>query len=317
MPIGPSLPPHLAHLARASSPDDEAGPSVPRSTTPPGPATADNDDDAGDYGPALPPHLAARRSKPSGPAPPAPGPSYRPDSVNDDGPLPPRPSRPTPSRAVGPAPPPDDDSDDDIGPRLEDMSGAQEKTAVQEWMEREERWAKEREEKNKPKVATREEWMLVPPTSGVLSSVDPLRKRPTTFSRSAAPVETDSTVWTETPAEKAQRIADEVAGIKRVKEPKRGVPSEDRDEEARKRRRDEQIDQEVQRHNKSSRGKSMLDKHLEKGGKPDEQAAIWDHDRDMGITGRLLNDQERQAKIKEARGLNDRFGHSAHGAYSM
>jgi hypothetical protein len=42
----------------------------------------------------------------------------------------------------------------------------------------------------------------------------------------------------------------------------------------------------------------MLDKHLEKGGKPDEQAAIWDHDRDMGITGRLLNDQERQAKIK-------------------
>jgi hypothetical protein len=50
------------------------------------------------------------------------------------------------------------------------MSGAQEKTAVQEWMEREERWAKEREEKNKPKVATREEWMLVPPTSGVLSN---------------------------------------------------------------------------------------------------------------------------------------------------
>lgn len=58
-------------------------------------------------------------------------------------------------------------------------------------------------------------------------------------------------MWTETPAEKAQRIADEVAGIKRVKEPKRGVPSEDRDEAARKRRRDEQIDQEVQRHNVS------------------------------------------------------------------
>jgi hypothetical protein len=85
----------------------------------------------------------------------------------------------------------------------------------------------------------------------LIFQVDPLRKRPTTFSRSAAPVETDSTVWTETPAEKAQRIADEVAGIKRVKEPKRGVPSEDRDEEARKRRRDEQIDQEVQRHNVS------------------------------------------------------------------
>lgn len=47
---------------------------------------------------------------------------------------------------------------------------------MQEWMEREERWAKEREEKSKPKVATREEWMLVPPTSGVLSSGKPRRR---------------------------------------------------------------------------------------------------------------------------------------------
>jgi len=45
---------------------------------------------------------------------------------------------------------------------------------------------------------------------------DPLRKRPTTFSRTNKdPGELDSTVWTETPAEKAQRLADERAGIKR------------------------------------------------------------------------------------------------------
>jgi hypothetical protein len=46
----------------------------------------------------------------------------------------------------------------------------QEQSAVQEFMEREARWAREREEAAKPKVLTREEWMLVPPSSGVLAS---------------------------------------------------------------------------------------------------------------------------------------------------
>lgn len=37
----------------------------------------------------------------------------------------------------------------------------------------------------------------------------------------------------------------------------------------------------------------------------------------MGITGRLMSDKERQSKINEAKGLNDRFGHSKKGAFSM
>jgi hypothetical protein len=44
---------------------------------------------------------------------------------------------------------------------------------------------------------------------------------------------------------------------------------------------------------------------------------IWDHARDMGVTGRLLSNEERQAKIKDARGLSDRFGHSSSGAYQI
>jgi hypothetical protein len=38
-----------------------------------------------------------------------------------------------------------------------------------------------------------------------------------------------------------------------------------------------------------------------------EPAAIWDHERDMGITGRLLNDQERQQKIKCVLNILPRF----------
>jgi hypothetical protein len=37
----------------------------------------------------------------------------------------------------------------------------------------------------------------------------------------------------------------------------------------------------------------------------------------MGITGRLMSDKERQQKINDAKGLNDRFGHGKSGAFSM
>lgn len=92
--------------------------------------------------------------------------------------------------------------------------------------------------------------MLVPPTSGILASaVDPLRKRPTTFSRNTQEVEIDSTVWTETPLEKAQRLADEVAGIKRKKPSTSGQGGGH--ESGRKRMRDEEIRASVDRHNVS------------------------------------------------------------------
>ena len=52
---------------------------------------------------------------------------------------------------------------------------------------------------------------------------------------------------------------------------------------------------------KQSRGESLLDKHqASKAAKKDkeEPPAIWDHARDMGVTGRLLNNDERAAKIE-------------------
>lgn len=69
----------------------------------------------------------------------------------------------------------------------------------------------------------------------------------------------------------------------------------------------------------SSRGASLLDQHAAKKTDKDEDEGppmIWDHDKMMGVTGRLLTDQERSKKINEARGLNDRFGHGRDGAYS-
>lgn len=143
MPIGPSLPPHLAHLAnRSTTPEAEAGPSACRP-----PATEVSDEEEDDYGPALPPHLAATRHS-------APSPKRSSQSIS--------------ARHY------DEESDDDvIGPRPDAVGGVAsggERSAVQEFMEREERWAKEREEAKKPKKMEREEWMLVPPKSGPLAS---------------------------------------------------------------------------------------------------------------------------------------------------
>lgn len=192
MPIGPALPPHLAHLAgRADdSDDDQAGPSLPPSTTPPaGPAAAQGGDDESEddsFGPALPPHLLAARKSTVGPSRPPAGPEMPTPAVAGpsrpySSPSPPRINSRPAGPSVGPARPSavndgyDDDSDDEIGPRpdaavLSGGAGGAEKSAVQEFLEREERWARERDEQNKPKVLQREEWMLVPPSGGILAS---------------------------------------------------------------------------------------------------------------------------------------------------
>lgn len=115
MPIGPSLPPHLARPAASES---EAA------TTP---ADEESDDD---FGPALPPHLAAARNKPA----PAAGPS-RPVAG---------PSRPPPAVAARYLSD-DDDDDDVVGPMPVPEGQEDDNSAVRQFIEREERWARERE----------------------------------------------------------------------------------------------------------------------------------------------------------------------------
>jgi hypothetical protein len=143
MPIGPSLPPHLAHLSASST--SAAGPST-RSTTPPLPKNSEPESESDDdYGPALPPHLAAKRA--AGPERPSPRSAPPPQSYQED-----------------------EESDDDIGPKPPGEDVGPEKSAVEEFIEREKRRAERLEEESKPKALKREEWMLVPPEAGILSS---------------------------------------------------------------------------------------------------------------------------------------------------
>ncbi|KAI0719076.1 hypothetical protein C8T65DRAFT_759921 [Cerioporus squamosus] len=303
--IGPDLPPHL--LAQSSSHQKTTTPTRRQGLHPSDPRflLLLYEEDEDDYALALPPELAAARAS-------------------------------TAKKVIGPAFPPsvtgphydDEDDDEDVGPRpLPAGYVIPEKDGVQEFLEREERRRKQLEEGSKPKALQREEWMLVPPSSSdLLGSIDPTKlTRPRKFAPTAKTSrDADNSLWTETPAERQQRIADEVAGKRR-----RAAdvdPAEDTSADARKRRRyEEEVRRGVEEHTKKTRGPSLLKQHervsatdeaeKKRKGDEDEPPAFWDHSRDMAVGGKLMDDRTRNKFISEARGLGDRFGSGKSGGF--
>ncbi|KAH9947358.1 hypothetical protein B0H21DRAFT_739220 [Amylocystis lapponica] len=323
--IGPSIPTsstaHSKHEdVQRPSPPAEIGPHIssrsprPSSTAarPPLAQEEEEDEDEDDYVPALPPDMLAARTSAQAPA-----------TTSSA-------SRPV----VGPSLPPhlaqrrhaqaeeEEEDDDDYGPTpLPSGVVIEERNGVKEFLEKEERRRKLIEEASKPKALKRDEWMLVPPTSSdLLGSIDPTKlTRPRQFARSAAPArDVDNSLWTETPAERQQRIADEVAG-KRRRAADASAPEDDA--ETRKRRRHEaEIRHGVETHTRTVRGGRLLDRHADELAvqeKPadEEPPVIWDHSRDMALSGRLMDDKSRNKFIQEARGLGDRFGTGKSGGF--
>nr|GAT54579.1 predicted protein [Mycena chlorophos] len=308
--IGPTIP---AHLLNPSSIDDDVLEPKPAGDAE---ADADDSDDEDAYAPALPPDLLLAHAGPSQSQPAT-----------------------TPKRVAGPVkgpslPPPvyaaparrgydEDDSDDDVGPQplRAGTRVREERDAVAEFMEKEERRRKQVEEAAQPKAAKRDEWMLVPPSSSaLLGTLDPAKlskgrqfSRGTVVERQGA-----STLWTETPAERQQRLADEVAGKKRRLANSTSAP-EGEDLETRKRARvDAELRESVAEHTRRTRGAALVDMHAAAGKgaeKDDEPKAIWDRDRDMGLGGRLMDAEKRNKMIKEAKGLGDRFSAGRTGGY--
>ncbi|KAH7884122.1 hypothetical protein F5I97DRAFT_1656722 [Phlebopus sp. FC_14] len=302
-PIGPQIPAHLSGAAVSN--DVNAG----------------SDED--DYTPALPPDLAAARkvARPSLPHPSV-GPSTRRSHS--------RSRSPAPRRVIGPTLPsaqPSYDSDsgsDDVGPQpLPAAAGAgapaEERSGVQQFLEREERRRQAIEEAKQPKKLVREEWMLVPPKRGdLLGSLDPTKLKARQFGRGSTTArDSDSSLWTETPAERQQRLADEVSGRKR-----RAVnaePEEDPDELRKRQRRDEEIRKGVAEHTRKSRGGALVETHLERVVQSKDRdkspPVIWDHSRDMSVGGRLMDDSQRQKMLHDAKGLGQRFGTGKSGGF--
>ncbi|KAH7330629.1 hypothetical protein B0J17DRAFT_696689 [Rhizoctonia solani] len=322
--IGPSIPAHLLKGSQNNEDDEETGPmpaagpsSSPRSTTPPVPV-------ASVAGPAIPEHLLKRSE-----------PTTQQDEDDDDDAfmpaLPPDvggPSKPAP-RQLGPTfpsgpPPEDSESDDDYGPMPlpEGLSSNNEEgDGVKEFLERERRRQENIEEAKKPKALKRDDWMLAPPTSSDLfSSLDPTKLKSRQFSRSTNDKKSAaSNLWTETPAERQQRLADEVSGKrKRAEEAAaQGVSATADDEDmAKRRKRDRELRDQIEAHNKSARGQTLVEMHAPVVQDPNEAPpGIWDHSRDMALSGRLMDEGSRQKMLKDAKGLGDRFGHGRSGGF--
>lgn len=248
--IGPQLPPHLTKRKRST--EDESPDSPSTKTSKPNNENEialdgeDSDSDDG-YGPSAPKPAAT-----AGPQRPSIGPSLPPtaasggntdeivlnsDSDDDDtGPAPPpskaaapKPTTQPPRRVMGPAPPPADlasrpttapdsgsdsgsDSDDDYGPALPGAAPSK-NTAAGPSLPRPAAAAA-------PEKPARDDWMLAPPEPTGYQERDPTKIKARKFASGAGATSRPSggagggisKIWTETPEEKAKRLADAVLG---------------------------------------------------------------------------------------------------------
>ncbi|KAI5480887.1 hypothetical protein MNV49_006696 [Pseudohyphozyma bogoriensis] len=318
MPIGPSLPPAGPQLPSAGP---QLPPHLAASLAASAPAEDDDDSDD-DFGPSLPPdmvdaHKARAVAGPQLPEKKVMGPMMPPGfDAGAGGDEPPR-KRETPLSNLY------SDDDDDFGPmplpagyRVEDDTGVR---AFREREEREQEKRRLQEEGEGKGKLQREEWMLVPPKEmDLLSSMDSTKLKSRTFQQSSKPdskKQSGPNLWTETPAERQQRMADEMMGKKRKAEVSAGgggAEEEESDDKRRRRERDRQLRDEVERHNKAARATSLLDSHAKskkaKGDDKDGPPGIWDRDRDMAVGGRLMDDAKRADVVKNAKELGGRFG---------
>ena len=73
------------------------------------------------------------------------------------------------------------------------------------------------------------------------------------------------------------------------------------------------------RSQKKLRGPSLIDQHAKAiDAKKDDSEGppvIWDHSRDMAIGGRLMDDDKRNAMVRESKGLGDRFSSGRSGGF--
>ena len=229
--IGPQLPPHLTKRKR--SPDDQSPDSPSTKTSRPNNENEidldggeSDSDDA--YGPSAPKPTTAGPQRPSiGPSLPPTAAALGSDSDDDDtgpAPAPPQPTAQQPRRVMGPAPPPadlaqrpttapdsnqdsgsDSDSEDDYGPALPGAAPSRNNPSS---LARQPAPAA-------PEKPARDDWMLAPPEPTGYQERDPTKIKARKFASGAGATSRPtgiSSIWTETPEEKAKRLADAVLG---------------------------------------------------------------------------------------------------------
>ena len=153
--------------------------------------------------------------------------------------------------------------------------------------------------------------MLVPPKQGDWTSkVDPTKLRNRKFNSgkgAKAPSQGDSSetsLWSETPEQKRQRLEDEIMGLKK---PAQLGPEEKRDtrqeEEAR------ETERRIREYNEKNRGGSLYSEHKKAGPKEkddDPSARAFDREKDIGLGQKIGHAQKREL-LNKAKDFGSRF----------
>ncbi|KUJ24298.1 uncharacterized protein LY89DRAFT_679461 [Mollisia scopiformis] len=344
----PKSPPRKVVAATApravgpSLPTQAAGPTLPPSKNPDGLNVEDSSDD--DYGPSLGPSKPSTKA-PSPPPKrvlgPTPPPTTNPDELNLDdddssddgyGPSVPtsEPKSAAPKRVLGPALPPaplserpshpanpDDsssDSDSDYGPSLPPAPGSAAETALLQQKQQEAAHASSLAQAGPPKPQ-RDDWMLVPPSDSDWSTrVDPTKLKNRKFASgkgAKAPAEKSgiSAIWTETPEQKRQRLADEVLG-------RSSSSSSSKMASSKQPRSEEEVatERRIREYNERNRGKSLLDVRrdeqergrVEKEEEDDPSKRGFDREKDMALGGRMGHVKKKEM-LERAADFGTRF----------
>ena len=342
---GSNFPPHKIQAAAAPPAAPQTmGPSLP-STKNPDEVEVDSDSDDG-YGPSesiLETASPAPARRVLGPAPP---PSKNPDefevddSSSDVGYGPPaQPSKPNAStagrappptkRVLGPAPPPmhlsempshlanadrdSSDSDDDYGPSLPPAPGSAAEASMLDAQQAARETAAATSASTKPQ---RDDWMVVPPSdSDWAGRVDPTKLKNRKFASgkgAKAPAEKSgiSTIWTETPEQKRQRLADEVLG----RADPASASSSSRKPKGSGSKEDIETARRIREYNERNRNRSLYEEKAaaqERGEKEkieedDPSKRGFDREKDMALGGRMGHGQKRELLAK-AKDFGSRF----------
>ncbi|KAL8998208.1 MAG: hypothetical protein Q9169_002693 [Polycauliona sp. 2 TL-2023] len=281
-------------------------------------------------GPELPPHLLAKRKRQEETQEPTPQPPphSRSSSTSSNTSWTKRP------RTIGPAPPPaplserpsqdpepqtskpDDSSssDDDFGPSLPPTNSHAQQSS--------EPPPSQFPEPTAPSPPKREEWMLVPPTNSDWSTrMDPTKLKSRKFatgkgakapsSSSSSKTGDISTIWTETPSQKRQRLEDEMLGIKK---PAQLIDGKEEDLERRGKKEDEAQREETERrireYNERNRGVGSLYEEHRRGvpreKEDDASKRAFDKEKDMG-GGMKIGHAKRKEMVGKAADFGSRF----------
>ncbi|CAB4378167.1 unnamed protein product [Rhizophagus irregularis] len=232
-------------------------------------------------------------------------------------------------RVIGPAvmPPPgyshqeEKEEEDIIGPILpkgfkEGSDDSNLQKTIQEFEERAEKMRKALEPNDQgDKPLQRGEWMLVPPETKFLGET-PTNMRSRQFKKKTQdPSNSDNSLWTETPAEREERLKKQATSNQKRKHAK-----DEDDEPIKYTRIDLETAEKVKEYNELYRPKSLLETHSENYVKSrkwqDDDASKRSFDREKDVLGtRRMDSRKRKEFLDNAKGLGSKFGHGKHGSF--